>query len=52
MPTRMRHVEQLGKRARSQLGAERRRTDGRREGRDGQTKQQTIAVFDQDMLRP
>lgn len=52
MATRMRHLEQRGNRARSQLGAERRRTDGRRKGHDGQTKQQTIAVFDQDVLRP
>lgn len=52
MPTRMRHLEQRGNRVRGQLGAERRRPDGRREGRDGQAKQQTIAVFDQDVLRP
>ena len=52
MPTRMRHLEQRGNRARGQLGAEQRRPDGRGEGRDGQTKPQAIAVFDQDVLRP
>lgn len=52
MPTRMRHVEQGGNRVRGQLGAERRRPDRRRDGRDRQAKQQTTAVFDQDMLRP
>jgi hypothetical protein len=52
IPTRMRHIEQRGNRARGQLGAERRWPDGRREGRDRQAKQQAIAVFDQDVLRP
>lgn len=52
MPTRMRHLEQRGNRARGQLGAQRRRPEGRGEGRERQTKQQAIAVFDQDMLRP